>query len=703
MKRVRIKSIVLGVLFISLLGIFSVDRINFAQGQPSIDYEEIHQSILQEINPGYQEEWYKEQIDMLIVVPDGYENAVKNLSEWKTQKGVPTRIINQSMYMQYPGRDEAEKLRNCIKEYYESYGIEWVLLAGDTNLIPTRYVYNPDTRILREDGASYYENGGDDEYKPTDYYYSDLTGTWDEDGDEIYGEGLYENRIEEIDWYPEINVGRFPGKTIADIEKMVNKTVYYETAQNPGEWMNSMFLAAAIQDLPDQSDLDGEQEVWLANQIIEESVEGNINHTLRAESTQWGSNLTQNDFENEFNLGQSIVFFAGHGGPTSFNGVGTTIFTSSAANGLENYEMPSLVYGDACSTNMFDIRDNSMGENMIKNQRGGAIGYIGGMRLSYYYVNDTYSTCSLCELNRGMARIFFQEFFLNDHTQQGKTLNEMRISYLNSVWLQNNPEWGKSYNIHEIEWERKNVLTYNLLGDPEVDIFTQNPKEFRNQTFGLMATYQEGSIIERIIQDEDENPVPNARITLVGNETGYNIYISDENGRITVMLPNGTQDYTYTITAHNMIPRTGGIHVINDTNIPYFTGIHSYSPGKPTVNDEIQFLIPVNDSLYGSIACGVVVLSDDEFQTLSFHELPYNEDTLKIDGVLPQLKSGTYSYILFAYDYAQNYVYIPWIDSMVFKIPISVMFILILIVNMGLLGFAGYFIFKKYRDNSFRK
>jgi len=548
-KRVWIKSIVLGVLFISFIGFFSVDQINFAYGQPNINYEEIHQSILQEINPGYREEWYEERIDMLFIVPDGYEDVVANLSEWKTQKGVPSKIINKSTYLQYSGRNEAEKLRNCIKEYYQIYRIEWVLLIGDTDLIPTQFVYNPDTRVLREAGSNYYENGGDDEFKPTDFYYSDLTGTWDEDGDGIYGEGLLENIKEEIDWIPEVHVGRLPGNSISEIEAMINKTLYYETVQNPGEWMNSMFLAAAIQDLPTPSDKDGEQEVWLANKIIEESVEGNINHTLRAESTQWGTNLTQTDFRNEFNLGQSMVFFAGHGSPTSFNGQGTTIFTSSDANNLVNYEMPSLVYADACSTNMFDNHssDNSMGEAMIKNERGGAIGYIGGMRLSYYYVNDTYSSCSLCELNRGMARLFYQEFFLHGHTQQGKALNEMRKSYVNSVWLQNNPEWGNSYNIHEIEWERKNVLTYNLLGDPEVDIFTQNPKRFRNQTFGLMATYQEGSIIERVIQDEDDKPVPNARITLIGEDNGYNSYTTDESGVVTVLLPNGTQDYTYTI------------------------------------------------------------------------------------------------------------------------------------------------------------
>ena len=679
-----------------------MSHVDSVSGQIFIDYEAIHDSILTEIKPGYREEWYEEQIDMLFIVPNGYEQVVANLSMWKTQKGVPNKIINQSVYTQYSGRDKAEQLRNCIKDYYEKYGIKWVLLVGDTDLIPIRYVYNPDTRVLREQGSTYYESlGADDIYKPTDYYYADLTGTWDEDGDGIYGEGLLENRKEEISWIPEVNVGRFPGNSIEEIERMINKSLYYETAQNPGEWMNQMLLGAAIQDMPTASDLDGEQEVWLANRIIEESINGNINFTLLAESTQWGTNLSLSSFSNEINSGQSIILFAGHGSPTSFNGVGTTIFTSSAATNLVNFDMPSLVFADACSTNMFDppAGDNSLGEAFIKKDRGGAIGYIGGMRLSYYYENDSYSTCDLCELNRGMTRLFFQEFFLNNHTKQGEALNEMRISYLNSVWLKNNPEWGNSYNIHEIEWERKNVLTYNLLGDPEVDIFTQNPKKFGNQTFGLIPWFNEGSTFEQVIRDEHDNPVPNAKINLIGDDGAYETYFTDQNGLVRIQLPFGVQDYDYTITKHNMIPTMGMLHIVNDTEAPIFTQMYSYSPGKPTVNDEIRFIIPSQDA-NSSISCGVIVVSKDPFQNYLLYGLSYDEDAQRVDGVLPQLTPGNYFYILFIYDFGENYSYLSWANTMAFKIPVSASFILILTLNIGLLGLMGYLIFKKYKANS---
>ncbi len=705
MKRNWIRFFIICLIFLNFTGVLTFSQGNLTTGQVPINYGEIHQNIMEEINPGYNEEWFEQDIDMIFVVPDGYENSVQNLSDWKTQKGVPSKIINKSMYMQYDGRDEPEKLRNCIIDYYETYGIQWVLLVGDTDLIPTRYIYNPDTRILREEGSNDHEALGSDIYKPTDYYYADLTGTWDIDDDDIFGESLRENWVEEIEFYPEVNVGRFPGNSISEIETMVNKTLHYDKVQYPGEWMNQMLLGASIQDWPSSSDLDGEQEVRLANKIIEESVEGNINYTLLAESTFYGTNLTQSSFRENLTIGRSIVLFAGHGSTRTFNGINggssTTILTKNDAINLANHEMPSLFYADACSTNIFDQIDDSMGENLIKKASGGAIGYIGAMRLSFYYVNDSQMTGDLAEMNRGMTRLFFSEFFNNHHYQQGKALNEMRISYLNSEWLQNNPRFGTSYNIHEVEWERKNVLTYTLLGDPELDIFTQNPKKFKNQTFGLMAMEYEGSRIQKTLFDEELNPVPYARISFQGDNDTYNTFNADEFGNITIQLPPGVRDYNYTITAHNMIPRTGVLHTINDTIDPYFTGQYSYSPGKPTVNSKIRFLIPVED-IHSSITCGVIALSTDSFQNYVLYELLYDDINERIDGILPQLKTGEYSYILFAYDNGQNFVYTTWDSSMIFTIPVSIAFVFILIANIGLVGFVGFFIFKKYRENTSR-
>ncbi|MFX1480498.1 MAG: C25 family cysteine peptidase, partial [Promethearchaeota archaeon] len=211
----------------------SVPYINLSK-LPPIDYKSIY------------EEWYHTKIEMLIITPDNesFINAVKPLEEWKNEKGVKTIIL--SNFSLYNGRDKAEKIRNMIKDFYQQENIQWVLLAGDAteDLIPTRYVYNPDTV---EYGGSEY-NGYDEYYKPTDYYYADLSGSWDDDGDGNWGESSKYNSQgkDEINWVPEVYVGRFPASTALELEIMVNKSLNYEKNPYMGEWMNQMLLAGGI-------------------------------------------------------------------------------------------------------------------------------------------------------------------------------------------------------------------------------------------------------------------------------------------------------------------------------------------------------------------------------------------------------------------------------------------------------------------------
>ena len=69
--------------------------------------------------------------------------------------------------------------------------------------------------------------------------------------------------------------------------------------------------------------------------------------------------------------------------------------------------MPSLIYGDACTTSSYDANDGNMGEILIKHNNKGAIGYIGALRVTWYVTNDY----DLELMNRGNARFFWREFF----------------------------------------------------------------------------------------------------------------------------------------------------------------------------------------------------------------------------------------------------------------------------------------------------
>ncbi|KKL06086.1 hypothetical protein LCGC14_2599540, partial [marine sediment metagenome] len=280
--------------------------------QPSVDL-----SILPEIDyDSLYHDWYHPKLEMLIITPDNqsFINAVTPLKEWKNKKGVRTIIL--SNFSLYEGRDKAEKIRKMIKSYYQTENIQWVLLAGDAteDLIPIRYVYNPDT--IEHSGSEY--NGYDEYLKPTDFYYADLTGSWDEDGDGKWGESSRYNShgVDEISWSPEVYVGRLPASNADELEIMINKTINYEKNPNVGDWMNRMLLAGGI-----SSYSPAEDETRLTTYVIQNYIQSEMNYTHLTEHTSSYTPpdpkevLTQNNFISHFNLGYSTVFFAGHADP----------------------------------------------------------------------------------------------------------------------------------------------------------------------------------------------------------------------------------------------------------------------------------------------------------------------------------------------------------------------------------------------------
>ena len=201
-------------------------------------YSEVDLSFIPEIDyDSLNDLWYDPKVEMLIITPNktDFIDALKPLRDWKNEKGVNTIIL--SNFSAYEGIDDAARIRNMIKTYYENENIQWVLLAGDAqdDLIPIRNVYNPDVYRVTEGIRS--ETVGGEFYKPTDFYYADLTGIWDSDGDGNWGEAPQDNSFgfDEISWIPEVYVGRLPANDAYELGIMVNKTLKYEKDPEIGD------------------------------------------------------------------------------------------------------------------------------------------------------------------------------------------------------------------------------------------------------------------------------------------------------------------------------------------------------------------------------------------------------------------------------------------------------------------------------------
>ncbi len=182
--------------------------------------------------------------DYVIITTSGLSGAVtaSNFVSWKTMLGYSVRIVlvTDPEIAGQSGGDLAEQIRNFLRAYYITWGIEYVLMVGDYATVPMRYCYPDSSNHTSTVGTP----GGPGGEVPTDYYYADLSSSdadsWDSDGDGYHGEYGQDN----VDLMPEVYVGRIPIDNSTRITYALDKTVTFE--QDTGAWKNNALHAGAF-------------------------------------------------------------------------------------------------------------------------------------------------------------------------------------------------------------------------------------------------------------------------------------------------------------------------------------------------------------------------------------------------------------------------------------------------------------------------
>ncbi|MFX0187327.1 MAG: C25 family cysteine peptidase [Candidatus Hodarchaeota archaeon] len=700
-KKTIFLAIIILILFPFSIFSFAISKemdLNLYPNVKAADVTDVDLSELPQIDYSWGAEWEDPKIEMLIIVPankPAWVEAVKPLAAWKNEKGVKTIILNDTSG--FSGIDKAEEIRNMIKYYYERENIKWVLLCGDAqaDLIPIRKVYNPDIS-----GEAFLD-------KPTDYYYADLTGSWDSDGDGVFGEAArFAGGIDEIEWTPDVYVGRLPANNLYELELLVNKTLKYESDPFIGQWMNRMLLAGGISE-PTPTESGYEDEGRLTQYIWQQYIPSAMNFTHLVDYTgkYYASqfipddpfvDLTQARVSQNMTAGYSTVIMAGHGDNNNFysklSPIQTTGYSSNDAKSIGNTNMPSLVYIDACETTSYDKNDGNLGETLINATHAGAIGVIGALRITFYYTNDA----KLEKLNRGNAKLFWYEFFVEKKFQQGKALYDSKVAYINSDYYQNrvNPTYE--------EEERKNLLTYCLLGDPEVDIYTDIPSKASNPFTGNIF---EGQLITNTVRDINGEVVPYARIYLKSEDGKYN-YTTYANkfGRLNFRIyPKENVNYNVTITGHNLIPSHFNFTTLPDFIKPEFDD-EECSPENPTVSDNVCFDIEAYDFQSGLESVFLLQSEDNDFDEYEYYEMlnRFQGDSNTFSYELKKLEPGEYFFLIIGRDWANNYKILED-ESFEIVIPTPLMDYLLIIMSIAVVGVVGisitiaYITFKNYK------
>ncbi len=161
-------------------------------------------------------------VQYVIVSPpdEAMKQEWQRLADWKTACGVPTLVIDTDwIRATYPqGADMPDRIRHFIRDGYVNWGLKWVLLGADVSLIPTRHARSWSYNTGSPQGTDV----------ACDYYYACLEGTWDADQDGIFGESTrYGNIGDDVDFTPEVQVGRVSAKTAGDVTAFLEKYFVY--------------------------------------------------------------------------------------------------------------------------------------------------------------------------------------------------------------------------------------------------------------------------------------------------------------------------------------------------------------------------------------------------------------------------------------------------------------------------------------------
>ena len=237
---------------------------------------------------------------MVIIAPSQFADSLQPLIDHKNSYGLRTFLkTTGEIYAEYAGRDNMEQIKFFINDAKEIWKISYVLLVGSVNTLPMRKAL----QVLSEDPKITLN-------VLTDLYYADIKDSmgvfcsWDANNNNIFGE-----KDDELDFYPDVHIGRLPCDTSEDVEIVVDKIIHYERETYGQPWFNKMIFMGG--DTWPESFFEGAiyREGEKHNQVIMD-IMSDFNQIVI-----WTSkgNFNRETIANAVNGGAGFLFYSGHG------------------------------------------------------------------------------------------------------------------------------------------------------------------------------------------------------------------------------------------------------------------------------------------------------------------------------------------------------------------------------------------------------
>ncbi|MEA2095624.1 MAG: C25 family cysteine peptidase, partial [Candidatus Cloacimonadota bacterium] len=366
-------------------------------------------------------------IKYLLITPESFADEYETLLDFRKIQGVETYIETvENVEQNYQGVDLQEKIRNCIILMYEEHSISFATLGADTDIIPSRTVFAFDCE---------YGSHDDENEIRADMYYSCLNGDWDADGDEIYGE-----EEDEVDFFPEVFVGRISANTEDEVTDYISRLIAYEK----GEYDDYTKAGGFSMELWEGSDSEVCQQY-----IYEHYFPDFYDITLLYDD--------ENTMENAYallNQNMNIVQHTGHAGYTALSLENGSIRTTNLDN-LEN-EYGGIFYSIGCWSAALDY--GSIGEALVMMEEKGQLAYIGNSR--YGWGAPAASGFGFSEF---FQKEFFKQIFWHDISIISETNALQKLPFI--------PYFGGTSVYKWVAYQ------LNEVGDSYFNLINENPEE----------------------------------------------------------------------------------------------------------------------------------------------------------------------------------------------------------------------------------
>ena len=361
------------------------------------------------------------QYELLILTTNALKDSFIPLKNAHDARGVPT-VIKTLFDV---GGSTTDDIRDYIRTAYKNWGIDYVLIGGDNDVVPAQNLY------------AEVNGGGTTDSFPSDLFYACLDGPYNYNGNDKWGEPHDGANGSDVDVIAEVYVGRACVGNTYEVDNFVNKTLTYMNLNPSDPYLNTLLMAG--EKLDDQTWGDDSM-----NNLVTTAIPLNTYaiHTLYERDSSW----TKTDLINEMDAGVQMINHLGHA-----NQDYVMKLDSSDVDALTNSKL-FFVYTQGCYSGAFDMGDCIAEHFTIKTTHAAFAGVLNA-RYGWYIPGSA----------NGLSQMYHRSFVSGLLKKNQGTIgkdNHYSKEYYASMINQNGMRWC--------------YYQTNLFGDPTLVFYLSN-------------------------------------------------------------------------------------------------------------------------------------------------------------------------------------------------------------------------------------